>query len=806
MLLSYRWLAKLARVTTPPAQLAERLTMGGVEIENIADFGFLSGALVAARIAKVEPHPHSEKLWVCHVDAGKHGTLQIVCGAPNTRENIISLLALKGARLPSGLLVKQARIRDVDSEGMLCSGAEAGWNGDHEGILELADDTPIGEPYDCLFDVKVTPNRSDCLSVFGVARDIAGLEGRELYQPQTRLRETMDPISASAQVTVRDKKACPRYTCRLLRKAKVGKSPVWLQRALESCGLRSINNVVDVTNYVLMEYGHPLHAFDLDKVANKHIIVRMAEAGERLTLLDGKSLDLNVEDLVIADADRAIALAGIMGGRNSEIGDATINVLLESAYFDPVTIRRTSKRHGLRTDSAYRFERGTDYKQVLGSLNRAVQMIADLAGAEIVKGAIDSAPLLDLTPVITMNIPRACMILGCDLTPTAIADRLVHLGFETIRSDREQLVVRAPSYRNDVTRDVDLIEEIARVHGYDAIQETTPYLPARPFAPSRQRLVQKSARQSLAGAGFWEAINYSFVGRDLLEKCAAPVEGAVEILNPLTADQAVLRTSLLPSLIHNIQTNQRRETQELRLFEMGKVYRRDATAQGEGGPAQDQPYVETPSLALVMAGRQGSDRGRTGQWRAARREPDFHDMKGAVETLLADLGIVGLKAVRATPAHLHPGRAAELKANDATVAVVGELHPDVARAMDLRGRVIAAELALAAVERLAHFDATAAPLPRFPKVDRDIALVVGRAVEAGSLEAAIRDAAGALLEEVRLFDLYEGDRIEKGKKSLAYSMSFRAPDRTLREEEVDGAVRGVVEKLSADFGAALRSE
>ncbi|MCX7047949.1 MAG: phenylalanine--tRNA ligase subunit beta, partial [Candidatus Sumerlaeota bacterium] len=439
MLLSYRWLSKILRNCPPPLALAEKLTMSGIEVENINDFGMISGKMVCARIEGVEKHPEAPKLAVCQVDAGAYGKLQVVCGAPNVRPGMIGVLAREGAEIAGGQTVKRTRIKGVASEGMLCSGAEIRWNSDHEGLLDLPEDSPVGEPVDCIFNIKITPNRPDLLSVFGVARDIAALEGRELYASQPRLREAMDAISGSVQVTVKDKRACPRYSCRLLRKCKVRKSPLWMRRALESMGLRSINNIVDATNYVLLEYGHPLHAFDLDKIVNKHIIVRMALEGESLTLLDGRKLILTPEDLVIGDQDRVIALAGVMGGANSEISEATINVLIESAYFEPITIRRTSQRHGLVTDSSYRFERGADYRQPPLSLNRATQLMAELTDAEVLKGVIDTGTSADQIEPITMNIPRACMILGCDLTPRSMADRLVHLGFETVRSDREQL-------------------------------------------------------------------------------------------------------------------------------------------------------------------------------------------------------------------------------------------------------------------------------------------------------------------------------------------------------------------------------
>lgn len=793
MLLSYRWLTKFTGKTPPPEELAHRLTMSGLEVEGIDDYGMLSGKLVIGRVKSVEKHPEADKLSVCKVDAGQGENLTIVCGAPNVREEMVVVVAIEGAVLPGDFVIKKAKIRGVESCGMMCSGAEIGWSSESDGIMELSDDYPVGELFDCVFDVKPTANRPDCLSAFGVARDVVGLEGNELYAPQVRLRETMDRVDSYAQVTIKDKDACPRYLARMVRNAHVGESPAWLKRAIESAGLRPVNNIVDATNYVLLEYGHPLHAFDLDKVAGKHVIVRRAEAGEELEVIDGRRLQLTEEDLVIADTDRAIALAGVMGGLNSEITESTVNVLIESAYFDPVTIRRTAKRFDLSTDASYRFERGADPRQPMPSVNRAAQLIVDLAGGEVVKGVIEVGRQPAPPEAITMTIPRARTILGCDLAPTVIADKLVHIGFETVRSDREQLVVRPPSYRVDVSRDVDLIEEIARCHGYDNIPETTPYCPSAPPPHTKSRVTRDTIRNSLVASGFSEAINYSFVGRDLLKQCKAPTDRLVEITNPLTVDQAVMRTSLLPSLLQNAQTNQRRGVDDVSLFEVGRLYR--ATNDGEA------PYEEELSLALLKMGES-----KDASWRRSASTVDIFDMKGAVEHLLTDLGIDNLTVERHLRDDLHPGRSLAFMRSGKAIAIVGELHPTTADAMDLRGRVIVAELSVDALEAAADFTRDMKPIARFPKVDRDLALVVDAAQPADALEGVILGSAGELLEDVRLFDVYEGKGIGKGKKSLAYSLSFRASDRTLRDEDVDEVIIRVIEQLAEKTGAALRSE
>lgn len=793
MRVSYRWLKKIAQTDLDPEALGERLTMGGLELEEIIDFGFLGGRLVAGRVLSVDEHPDADNLSVCQVDAGAHGDLPIVCGAPNVRLGMVSVVALEGARLPDGRLVERADIRGVESRGMLCSGAEIGWNSDADGIIELPDDTPIGEPFDCLLDIKPTPNRPDALSVFGMARDLAGLEGRELYAAPPRLRETMDPIGSMVQVTVRDKKACPRYTCRMVRNVHIKPSPVWLQRAIESAGLRPVNNVVDITNYLLVEYGQPMHAFDLDKLVNKTLEIRRAEAGEKIDVIDGRTIELDEEDLVIADAERPVALAGVMGGVNTEIGEATTNVLLESAFFDPLTVRRTASRHDIGTDSSFRFERGADIGQTLHCLNRAAQMVRELCGGEILRGAIDTNSSPTPAEPITLNIPRLLSTLGVRLAPRAIADQLVHLGFEIIRSDRDQMVVRPPTYRVDCSRDVDLVEEIARVYGYDKIPETTPYIRARRLEGDRRRRPVRVARQALRAAGFREIVSYAFTSREAVARCAIETDGLVEILNPLSQDQAVMRPSLAPSLLEAVGANQRRGNEGLRLFEMGKEY--------HARPGDtEHPYCETQVACLVL-----TEDATPRVWRQGETKADFFTVKGAVESVLDTLGVEQRACEAARAPWLHPGRSAAFRDGDDVLALFGEVHPDVARAFDLRGRVLMGEVRMDALTPRLRFERSFRPFGRFPRVDRDIALKVDRDKPVGDLEAVIREAGGEWLESIRLFDLYEGDRIEEGKKSVAFALSFRHPDRTLRDEEIEAAVKNITDRLATEHAAALRA-
>jgi phenylalanyl-tRNA synthetase beta chain len=777
-----------------PQEMIDRLTAIGHEVEEIIDLGLLNNPIRIARILSVEPHPDAGNLTVCQVDDGTDEPATVVCGAPNAAEGVVSVLARAGARLPSGQVLKRAKLRGVASEGMLLALDEMGLGSDHAGIVILEPDAPVGEGYDVILEVKITPNRPDCLSVFGLARDLAAAYGRKVYAKPSRLRETYENAHDLLRVSIKCPDHCPRYTARVMRRVHVGPSPDWIQRRLLAVGLRPINNVVDATNLVLVELGHPMHAFDYDKVRRQEIIVRMAAPGEKIRLLDETELDLAPgKDMVIADGEAPIALAGIMGGAESEVGDATESVLLESAYFKPATIRRSARRHRLSTDASYRFERGADPEALTVALDRAAAWIAEIAGGEVPKGIVD-AKLKPHAPVTLMLRPaRACRILGIDASKTEIADLLAALEFEILRSETDILVVSVPSYRCDVAREEDLYEEIARLYGYDRIPATMPYLPAGANRPNERVRLRRLIQDCLTGLGLSEAITLSFTGAPWLDQLELPHGDALRIRNPLSRDQALLRTELASSLIHTLLHNQNRGNSDLHLFEIGKGFRFGDMA---------APCVEEEALAIGVMGAS-----RAASWRAGRqsRPVDFFDLKGVLETLFAELGVADVEWVPGGPPLLHPGRSARVRAGDAELGWAGELHPRLRDRLEFRERPQLAEIQIEPLRPLASRRRLFRELPRYPAIERDFAVIVDRDVPAERVGATVRDAAGELLESLFLFDSYEGEQAGPGKKSLGYRVVLRHAERTLTDEEAEEVQSKVLARLAQELGATLRA-
>ena len=793
MRLSVRWLKHLINVEIDVQKIIDTLTMAGIEVEEVVDLGMLSGRIVVAKVLEVAPHPDADRLRVCRVDIGTGEPVMIVCGAPNVTAGVLYPCALPGARLPEGLEIRKSKIRGQVSEGMLCSARELGLGTDHSGIMDLPESYGVGEPFDCLLDLKVTPNRPDWLSVFGVARELGAMIGEQVFPPKPRLKETVERIEGFVQLFITARAECPRYACRLVRGVKVGESPLWLRRALEASGLRSINNVVDVTNYVLLELGHPLHAFDYKRLAGSEIRVRMAEPGEPITLIDGTRLELTAEDLVIADAERPAALAGIMGGFDSEVTAETVDVLLEAAYFNPVTIRRTARRYGLQTDASYRFERGTDREKLLQPLARAAQLIQEVAGGEIIKGVLDiqnGSP--DATPI-ALDVERVNQLLGIKLTSTEIADYLVYLGFEIRRAERASLIVSVPSHRVDVSREIDLIEEIARLYGYNKIPVTVPRARSVPAAPSLLAQLADRVVDVFVALGFHEAMTYSFVSEAAAEAVGADPAQQPHVANPLTVDQAIMRPSILTGLLEAVVFNQKQGESRVMLFEVGKTWRPGAVAGDPAGERQEAALVWSGTTPL--------------HWGGPPRAIDFYDVKGVVESLFSTLGRLPLTFEPLTdhPAY-HPGRSARVVWGGRPVGQVGEAHPDLAEKFDLKGRVCQLCIDLDAV--LGLWDPASLrlrPTPRFPGSWRDLALVVDADVPAGALLATVRKGAGELHEDSAIFDVYQGEHVPVGKKSLALRVWLRSQERTLTEEEIQQTMDAVLQRLTKEHGATLRS-
>ncbi len=788
MRVSLRWLREHLGDDLKVDALLANLNDLGLEIDETVDLGMRSGLIVVGQIKSIGKHPEADKLTLCQVDVGKPEPLSIVCGATNQKAGDKVPVALVGATLPSGTKLRAVKIRGVASEGMLCSGTELGWSDDASGILILPEEWKVGEPFDFLFEVSITANRPDCMSVFGLARDLAALHRKKIYLHAPRVPEQAEHVEQIINVAVKDREACSRYCARVIRGVRVGPSPLWLVRALESVGLRSINNVVDVTNCVLMECGHPLHAFDADRLTDRKITVRRAERGESFKALDGTDNALDEEDLVIADAQRVVALAGVIGGANSEVIEATSTVVLEAAHFDPVVVRRASVRHGISTDSSQRFERGADRAMVLHAINRATQLIRDLCGGEVARGTIDLQPVVpEKPPTIPLRLSRVKRLIGIDLPHTEIADLLVHLGCEIPRFHREQFFVNPPTWRVDLTREADLIEEIARLHGYGDIPTSLPAVIGQPRRLPPLSEVTAPLSETLIAEGLREAVNFSFMAEEIITAGGHARESLVTVKNPLSRDHATMRPALLPGLLVNVAGNLNRGADDLRLFEIGTVYQR-------GG---DRPE-ERQELAAVLAGAAPAT------WQNPEQPHDFPLIKGIAEQCLRALGLHQWQVKPLDDPRYHPHRAATLCQGPHVLARLGELHPDLLDAFDIEQRVCALEMTLAPLAERVSRARRHVEISRQPSVRRDLALVVAGDVTAGDLTATVTQAAGDLLEGIRLFDIYQGEHIEEGKKSMAFALTFRAADRTLREEEVQEITDQILSAAAQRHSAALR--
>lgn len=791
MRISYRWLQDYVDIKDiSVAEVAEMLTMLGIEVEAAYDLGMLSGKIRIARIETIEPHPNADNLVICKVEAGEERLLNIVCGAKNMQPGDKVPLALPGAMLPNGMLLNKACIRGITSEGMLCSGTELMWNEDASGLLILPPEMPVGEPFDTLFEIKVTPNRPDCLSMVGIARELAAKLHRTLHLPVPRFNETTIPVENIARVSIKAWDGCPRYTARVIRQVKIAPSPPWLAHRLEAAGLRPINNVVDVTNYVLLELGHPLHAFDLDKIADHYVIIRWASEGEKIQTLDGVTRELTGSDLVIADPKKPIALAGIMGCGNSEISESTVNVLLECAYFNPTTIRRTAKRLEMQTEASYRFERGTDREKMVLALERATQLIKELTDGEVPKGYIDIFVPQLKKPAIGIEVKKLNSLLGIELSNREIADNLARLGFELVTFDRERLAFNVPSHRIDISRDVDLIEEVARLYGYEKIPATLPYIQSKPATPDPlERIVEKMQRV-LLGTGFSETINYSFISARQLKSLGFSTQGLVELLNPISQEQDVMRPTLIVGLINNFIFNFRRDLFDLQLFEIGASYH------------QGETPSTTRELLWLVAGISGNIHAN---WYEGRREVNFYDIKGVAQNLLEVAGITRYQVEPATGIHwLHPGKSAQLVYKNEKLCWFGELHPALSRQLELERRIYLLEMPLFTIGQLAEPLVKFTEIPRYPAIARDLAFVVDENITSQQIERIIRKYGKELVEKIQVFDVYRGGQIPPGKKSMAYNIVFRAKDRTLSDEEVNKLQEQIVAEIKTQLGATLR--
>ncbi|MEN6438395.1 MAG: phenylalanine--tRNA ligase subunit beta [Syntrophobacter sp.] len=800
MLISLKWLSDYVECHLPPRELADGLTMTGLEAEGLWHRYPHLKDVITVRIESIAPHPNADRLSICSVSSG-NSVYRVVCGAPNARAGEIVPLATDGAELPSGQ-VRKTSIRGEASDGMLCSEKELDLGEDRSGIWLLPPDTPVGVTLDkalgiedVLLEIGITPNRGDCLSMIGVARETASLCGTAVKYPAVSLEDTGPPIETLASVTIDDPAGCPRYTARLIRGVKIGPSPEWLRSRIEAVGLRSINNIVDVTNFVMMELGQPLHAFDFNRVREHGIVVRKASPGEKFTTLDGVERELPEGTVLICDGVGPVAIGGIMGGLNSEISPDTTDVLIESAYFQPLSIRRSSKKLGLKTESSYRFERGIDPEGVLRALDRAARLMQEVGGGVIASGRIDAYPQKLEFPVLTLRVDAANRFLGTNLSRAEMQRVLESIEIRVEPLDTNSLKVLVPSFRPDITREVDLFEEIARLSGYDAIPVTSPAVVAESASANPHQAARHDIKRLLASAGFFEVINYSFISLESLKKLryaeGDPRLNPVRLRNPLSDEQAVMRTSLIPGLLMNARYNFDRRSEDLRIFELSKVF-----LPREGELLANEPH----HIAGAMAGRRVSQ-----LLHGKDEEIDYADVKGVVESVLNFLRINGARfRAEAIPPWLDQYASASIFVGDERVGELGGIHPEVAESFDLKRAVYIFRLNFERLFALKGPEPFFASLPKFPAVARDMALVAAEKLPVEEPLDFIANLKEPLLESVAIFDIFRSEQLGADKKSVGYRLTYRAPDRSLTDEEVNVIHEKLVKRMVDRFGVSLR--
>ena len=814
MKISLKWLHDFVDVKEffqKPEALGDVLTKAGLEVEEIQnksrDFDFV----VTGLILEKEKHSTSDKLSVCRVTTGEGVVHQIVCGAQNHKANDKVVVALPGAILPGNFAIKKAVVRGVESGGMLCSWKELGLPGDSDGIVILPEDAPIGKPFaeyqgldDVTFELKVTANRADCLSHYGLAREVACLLGKELKNVEPTVALSSHSTKDQVGLEVRATDLCPRYTGRYLRGVKVAPSPAWLVKRLEMVGMNSINNIVDCTNYVMMELGQPLHAFDASQLRGRKIIVERALNGEKFTTLDGTELSLTGEELMIKDAERSVCIAGVIGGKNSGVTDATTDVFLESAYFSPMSARKSLRAHGLNTDSGYRFARGVDPEGTLKALDRASELILKVAGGEAYSGNHDIYPTPQKKEVVAFKVQTISDRLGYAAQGKKFEDFMKRLGCQVEVVGEGDYKILPPSYRFDLEQDMDLVEEYARLNGYDQIPETIPVLDLVPTAHDANYVMQRKASEILRAQGYSQALHSTFVGtksqnqflknmETLRAAGLKATEMPVKVLNPLNEEQDCLRQSLSFGLYRNISQNFHQGNEVGRLFEMGKVFLHE-------GPGQ---YQEAWRLGISAWGMVQS------LWQKGSDHPVVFEVKAAVENLLKFLNITSFQWVPIAnkgeiPAFLHRGQAAHLVVEGKKIGFLGTLHPLVLEDDKIRVPAAMAELDLEALFKGQPRVKRVESLSRFPSIRRDLALVMPKSLRVQEVSDLMKKEAGPYLTGLEVFDVYEGDKLEAGQKSVAFSLSYQDKKDTLRDQTVTESIERVLSALKEKLQVSVR--
>ena len=829
MKVSLKWLNEYVDVPSDLKAFCDRLDLTGTGVEGVEKTGAAFDNVVTAQVIEKKQHPDSDHMWVCKVDVGQNNVdadgnpepLQIVCGAQNFNEGDHIVTAMIGAVLPGDFKIKKSKLRGVASMGMNCSARELGLGDDHDGIMILPEDAPVGMPFaeyagisDTVLDLEITPNRPDCLSMVGMAREVGAMYRADVTLPIYELEEdaSQPNVADLATVEIADPARCARYTARVIKNVKIGPSPQWLAERVAAAGARSINNVVDVTNYILFLYGQPLHAFDYDKLVGAdgkaHIIVRAAAEGEKFTTLDEVDRTLTEDMTVIATPERAVALAGVMGGLETEITEDSTTVLLEAATFEHGRTSRTSRNLGLISESSMRYERGVDDNPIADYSAAAAALLAEVSGGVVCPGIVDVYPASTDPVQLQFRIPRFTAMMGVDIPRADIIDILERLDCEVVDEEGDVLQVTAPTCRPDLEREIDLYEEVLRLWGMDLVVPTLPASPNRVGTLTESQLLTRKINRTLTAAGLNETTTYSFTDPADVLKLRLVSDGAagepapasgitgdpVELINPMNAEQSIMRQSIIPGLLNSVAYNQAHGVNNVQLYEVGKVF---FAHEGKKQPKEKE------KVAGVLAGAMGE-----ASWNAAPAPFDFFDGKGVVESLAREMALPKLRFRAIEPddaPFLQPGRAAEVLSGGTKLGWVGELHPLAVDAYDATAPVVAFELDVEALAKSARIARDYVDVPEFPPVDMDVAFVVDEDVTNERLVQCMTSAGGKLLSDVRLFDVYRDDeRIGAGKKSMAYALTYRAPDRTLTGEEVEKAQAKLVKKVCGATGAEVR--
>lgn len=810
MQVSIKWLKDYIDFTETPEQLADKLTMAGIPVENVVDPGEGLEKVVTGRIEKLEPHQNSDHLQICTMNVGLAENIIIVTGAQNVAEGQVVPVAMVGAHLPNGMKISKGKLRGVASNGMLCSAQELKLDLEKlpeeqkTGIFILPSDTPVGIPAkdvlglnDVVLEFELTANRADCFSVFGLVREIAAITGNKPHFPEIKVNEDDNTkLNDIFSVEIADPDLCSRFSTRMLKNVKIGPSPEWMQQRLEGAGIRSINNVVDVTNFVMIELGHPMHAYDYDKITGKKLIARRAIEGEELHTLDDTSRKAKGEMLVIADSEKAAGLAGIMGGFETEITDTTTTVVLESADFYGPCIRRTARACGLSSEASGRFERGVDSETTIKALDRAAQLLQEMGACTVCEGIVDVYPNPKQANYVTFTPEQINNHLGTNIAKDVMLNIITSVGFDVTKDENDEITVKVPSWRNDVTCMADISEEIARLHGFDKIKSTLPNGVSMQGTQSAKQTFIDKVKASLSSQGLYETISFALTNEETFNKLNipqdSPLRKAVPIMNPLSDEYPLVRTTLLSSIFDNLARNLARKNDDVALFEVGSVFFPKAL-----------PVTELPDEVVKIAGAITGRRNAQG-WNQTNDMVDFYDAKGIIEELLANLRVTRYTVEAGTHYAMHPGKTALFKKGRDVIVTVGEVHPAVLSAYGITKPVYIFELDATTVMKYMAKDLKYKALPKYPATSRDLAMLVDVDVNAADIEKAMTKAAGQNLTQITLFDVYTGKQVEEGKKSLAFSLTFQSNDKTLTDAEIDPAIEKIVAKLQKDFNANLR--